>query len=58
MAHRTARINVFGRQLLVSRIEQAFGLAGASPKYSATWACVSGVIIQAIHLSMQFGCLA
>ena len=30
--------------------------AGASPKFSATWAWTSGVIIQAIHLSMQFGC--
>ena len=42
----------------MSRTSQAFGLAGASPKYSATWAWTSGVTIQAIHLYMQFGCLA
>src|SRR5215208_6567900 len=32
--------------------------AGASPKYSATWALTSGEEIQFIHLYMQFGCLA
>ena len=39
-----------------SRYLHALGLAGASPKYSATCACTSGVSIHAIHLSMQFGC--
>src|SRR6478672_3658743 len=32
--------------------------AGASPKYSATWALTSGEVIQSIHLYMQFGCAA
>src|SRR4029079_11821447 len=36
----------------------AFVCAGASPKYSATWALTSGEVIQSIHLYMQFGCAA
>ena len=32
--------------------------AGASPKYSATWALTSGEVIQSIHLYMQLGCAA
>ena len=31
------------------------GVAGASPKYSATWAFTSGEEIQSIHLYMQLG---
>ena len=42
----------------MSSSAHAFGLAGASPKYSATCAWTCGVAIQAIHLYMQFGCLA
>jgi hypothetical protein len=42
----------------LSSSAQAFGLAGASPKYSATSAWTWGVTIQAIHLYMQFGCFA
>ena len=37
---------------------QALALAGASPKYSATWALTFGEMIQFIHLYAQFGCLA
>src|SRR6476469_8934958 len=36
----------------------AFVCAGASPKYSATWALISGEVIQSIHLYMQLGCAA
>src|SRR6478609_4804001 len=34
---------------------QALVCAGASPKYSATWALIAGEVIQSIHLYMQFG---
>src|ERR1700712_1583090 len=34
---------------------QALVCAGASPKYSATWAFTFGEVIQSIHLYMQFG---
>src|SRR6478752_6869870 len=34
---------------------QALVCAGASPKYSATWALISGEVIQSIHLYMQLG---
>src|SRR3954451_9433718 len=37
---------------------QDFVCAGASPKYSATWAFTLGEVIQSIHLYMQFGCAA
>ena len=33
----------------------ALAFAGASPKYSATWAFTSGEEIQSIHLYMQLG---
>src|SRR5215211_5888297 len=36
----------------------AFVCAGASPKYSATCALISGEVIQSIHLYMQLGCAA
>src|SRR3954447_3016896 len=38
--------------------EHARRFAGASPNHSATCACTSGLVIQFIHLYMQFGCLA
>src|SRR3954447_10914403 len=34
---------------------QALVCAGASPKYSATWALTGGEVIQSIHLYMQLG---
>ena len=37
---------------------QALLWAGASPKYSATWALTFGEMIQSIHMYMQFGCAA
>ncbi len=32
----------------------AFGLAGASPNHSATWACTFGLAIQSSHMYEQF----